>query len=193
MASEGVISVNKFCLHCNSTSDVFEMKETHSNVIGGHIRAFTRIELFQAGNEKGILTRLSLVDKNEAANREKLKNLEILHKKLTDALEPIKKQLRTKAAILKKSGSATDRIADELKKWLNLYNDGAVKLKYVEKNIQDIKEKLKNPVICDGHIKINGTVYPGTELHFFGITKAIKTPMTNKMFRLVNGSIEAEG
>ncbi len=193
LVSEGLVTVNKSCLHCESTSDVFEAKDARSTVIGGDIRAFTRIEVHQAGNEKGIVTKLSLVDKNEAANKEKLKNLEILQKKLSDALEPIKKQLRTKAAILKKTGGTTDRIAEELKKWLAMYNEGTVKLKYVEKNILDVKEKLKTPEIVDGYIKINGNVYPGTELHFFGITKPIKSLMTNKVFRFKTGGIEAEG
>ena len=193
LVSEGVISINRYCLHCDSTSNFFEMKDANSTVIGGHIRAYTRIEVFQAGNEKGIVTKLSLVDRNEAANKEKLKNLEALQKKIADALEPVKKQLKTKAAILKKTGGATDRIADELKKWLNLYNDGMAKLKYIEQNIQNVKEKLKNPEIVDGFIKISGTVYPGTELHFFGITKPIKTMMTNKVFRFIAGLIEAQG
>jgi uncharacterized protein len=192
LISEGVIVINKFCLHCDSTSDVFESKDSKSTVIGGHIRAYSRIEVNHVGNDKGIVTKLSLVDKNEASNKEKLKNLEILQKKLNDALEPIKKQLRTKAAILKNSGGATDRIADELKKWLNMYNEGTAKLKYVEKSILDIKEKLKNPVIVDGCIKITGNIYPGTELHFFGITKPIKSLMTNKVFRFLNGAIATE-
>jgi uncharacterized protein len=191
--SEGVVCVHKSCLHCESTSMAFEAKDTHAAVIGGHIRAFAAIELYQAGNEKGIVTKLSIVDKNDAANKEKLKNLELLQKKLSDAIEPIKKQLKTKAAILKKAVGVSDRSSEELKKWLAMYNDCEAKLKYVEKNIDIIKEKLKNPEIGDGYIKIIGTVYPGTELDFFGITKVIKTMMTNKTFRLKNGFIEGEG
>jgi uncharacterized protein len=193
MVSEGVVSIKKSCLHCESTSMSFEAKEAHATVVGGHIRAFANIELSESGNETGIMTKLSLVDKNEAANKEKLKDLELLQKKLADALEPIKKQLKTKAAILKMSGSATERITDELKKWLTMYNDGTAKLKYVDQSIVAIKEKLKNPEIHDGFIKIYGTAYPGTELNFFGITKILKVAMTGKTFRLKNGVIETDG
>jgi uncharacterized protein len=193
MVSDGEVCVNKSCFHCDSTSMIFETRDSHATVVGGHIRAYTAMELHQAGNETGIPTKLSLVDKNEAANKEKLKNLETLQKKLSDALEPVKKQLKTKAAILKKAGGATDRIADELKKWLTMYNEATAKLQYVEKNILEIKEKLKNPVVIDGYIKITGTVYPGTELNFFGVTKAIKTMMTNKVFKMKTGMVEVEG
>jgi uncharacterized protein (DUF342 family) len=175
-------------------SKVFEAKDSHSAVIGGHIRAFGAIELNQAGNEKGITTKLSLVDKNEAANNEKLKSLETLQKKLAEALEPIKKQLKTKAAILKSAGGTTDRIADELKKWLNTFNEATAKLQYVEKNIAELKEKLNNPDIqSDGYIKVAGTIYPGTEIAFFGFTKVIKETITDKTFKLKNGVIVAEG
>jgi uncharacterized protein (DUF342 family) len=193
MVSEGTVCVNKSCLHCDSTSMTFEAKDSHSSVIGGHIRAFTSIELRHAGNETGISTKLSLVDKNEAANKEKLKNLEALQKKLAEALEPVKKQLKTKAAILKKAGGATDRIADELKKWLTMYNEATAKLKYVEQNIGEVKEKLNNPVVVDGYIKVTGNAYPGTELNFFGVTKVIKTMVTNKVFTMKSGMVEAEG
>jgi hypothetical protein len=89
-------------------------------------------------------------------------------------------------------GNATDRVAEELKKWLATYNEATAKLQYVEKNILEIKEKLKNPEIIDGYIKITGNLYPGTEINFFGATKVIKTMMTNKIFRMKTGAIEAE-
>ena len=193
LISEGAIGVNKFCLHGDITCNAFEAKEAHSSIIGGTIRAFSRIEVYQAGNEKGIVTKLSLVDKNEAANKEKLKELETLLKKLVDALEPVKKQLKTKAAILKKAGETSGRMTEELKKWLNLYNNLTLKANYVEKNIAEVKEKLKNPQTCEGYIKVAGNAYPGTELSFFGITKLIKSVTANKLFRFKDGVIGAEG
>ena len=76
-------------------------------------------------------------------------------------MEPVKKQLKTKAAILKKTmGDPTDRAADELKKWLGMYNDLTQKMKYVDNSIVDVNAKLKNPVHTDGFIKIIGTMYP---------------------------------
>ncbi len=193
LVSEGSIAISKFCLHCESVSNAFEAKEAHSSVIGGHIKAYTSIELFQAGNEKGVPTKLSLVDKNEQQNKEKLKELEILRKKLSDEFESVKKQLKTKAVLLKKTGNTTDRVTDELKKWLNMYKDLSLKMQFVEKNILSIQEKLKNPVIGDGSIKIFGSVFPGTELEFYGVTKSIKSIMTNKIFRFKDGSIAVEG
>jgi len=193
LVSEATVIVNKFCLNSDVTCDGFEAKDTHASVIGGHIKGFTHIDVHQAGNEKGIVTKLALVDKNEAANKEKLKDLETLLKKLGDALEPVKKQLRTKAAILKNAGETSGRMTEELKKWLTSYNDLAMKTKYVEKNIAEIKEKLKNPEISDGYIKVSGNIYPGTEMCFFGITKVVKSLMTNKIFRFRGGTIGTEG
>jgi hypothetical protein len=145
------------------------------------------------GNEKGVVTTLSLVDKNELVNREKLKELDALQKKLSQALEPVKKQLKTKAAILKKMGNTSDRMAEELKKWLNMYNDLTLKMKYVDKNMADVKEKLKNPTTCDGYIKILGDIFPGSTVSFFGVAKTIKVTMTNKTFRMKDGSVDSEG
>ena len=193
LVSDGVVAINKFCMNSDITCEAFEAKEAHGLVLGGTIKAYSRIEVFQAGNDKGIPTKLALVDKNEAANKEKLKELEVLRKKLDDALEPIKKQLRTKAAILKSAGGTSSRMSEELKKWINLYNDLTMKLKFVDKNICDIKEKLKNPVVSDGYIKVAGNLYPGVELSFFGITKVIKNTMSNKIFRFKEGAIGAEG
>jgi uncharacterized protein (DUF342 family) len=193
LGSEGMITINKFCIHTEATCDIFEMKEPHSNLIGGSINAFTHIEVYQVGNEKGVVTKLSLVDKNELASREKLKELELLQKKLFEALEPVKKQLKTKAAILKKMGNTSDRIAEDLKKWLNMYNDLTLKMKYVDKSMTDIKEKFKNPTTCDGYIKILGDIFPGSTVSFFGISKTIKGTMTNKTFRMKDGSVDSEG
>ena len=193
LGSEGTININKFCIHTEATCNIFEMKEPHSNLIGGAIRAFTHIEAYQVGNEKGVVTTLSLVDKNELVNREKLKELDALQKKLSQALEPVKKQLKTKAAILKKMGNTSDRMAEELKKWLNMYNDLTLKMKYVDKNMADVKEKLKNPTTCDGYIKILGDIFPGSTVSFFGVAKTIKVTMTNKTFRMKDGSVDSEG
>jgi Predicted polymerase, most proteins contain PALM domain, HD hydrolase domain and Zn-ribbon domain len=193
LESEGTISVNKFCIHTEATCSIFEMKEPHSNLIGGSIRAFTHIEAYQVGNDKGVITNLSLVDRNELANREKLKELDALQKKLSQALEPVKKQLKAKAAILKNMGSTSDRMAGELKKWLNMYNDITLKMKYVDKNMTEIKEKLRNPASCDGYIKILGDIFPGSTVSFFGVAKTIKVTMTNKTFRMKDGSVDSEG
>lgn len=193
LKSDGMVVINKFCMHSDAICDIFEIKNPHSNLIGGSVIAFSHIEAFNVGNEKGVVTKLSLADKNELANREKLKELDLLKKKLGDALEPVKKQLKTKAAILKKMGTPTDRAAEELKKWLNMYNDLMLKMKYVDNSIADINEKLKNPIHTDGYIKVIGAIYPGVELSFYGIVKPIKALATNKVFRIKNGSVDTEG
>jgi uncharacterized protein (DUF342 family) len=193
LVCDGIVTVNKFCLNSDVTCGAFEAKDPHSSVLGGQIKVFAHIDIFQVGNDKGIVTKLSLVDKYEAANKEKLKDLETLLKKLNDALELVKKQLKAKSAILKMAGETSGRMTEELKKWLATYNDQTMKIKFVEKNIAEIKEKLKNPETCDGYIKVAGNIHPGTELSFFGISKVIKTLMTNKMFHFKSGSIGVEG
>jgi len=173
--SEGTININKFCIHTEPPAIFFEMKDPHSNLIGGAIRAFTHIEAYQVGNEKGVVTTLSLVDKNELVNREKLKELEVLQKKLSRHWSLSRNSSKTKAAILKKMGNTSDRMAEELKKWLNMYNDLTLKMKYVDKNMADIKEKLKNPTTFDGYIKILGDIFPGSTVSFSASPKPLKS------------------
>ena len=66
-------------------------------------------------------------------------------------------------------------------------------MKYVDKSMTDIKEKFKNPTTCDGYIKILGDIFPGSTVSFFGISKTIKGTMTNKTFRMKDGSVDSEG
>ncbi|HAJ80450.1 MAG TPA: hypothetical protein DCO75_11845 [Fibrobacteres bacterium] len=193
LQSEGKVAIKKFCLHGDITCREFEAKEAHSSVIGGHIKVFSYMEIYQAGNETGIVTKLAIVDKNEAVNIEKLKEFQALKVKLDNAMEPVKKQLKTKAAILKKAGETSGRMTDELKKWINIYNDLTLKLKYIDKSIAEVNEKMKKPDTCDGYIKVMGNIFPGTELSFFGITKNIKNVIANKIFRFREGSIVSEG
>ncbi|HEX7510273.1 MAG TPA: FapA family protein, partial [Chitinivibrionales bacterium] len=56
LVSEGAVTVNKFCLNADVTCESFEAKDVHALVIGGSIKAFSHIEIHQAGNENGVTT-----------------------------------------------------------------------------------------------------------------------------------------
>ena len=78
--SEGAVVINKFC-------NAFR---NHLRRPGNQVHAFKsdrgpgegvfHVEAFCVGNEKGVVTKICLVDKNELANREKLKGMELLKK-----------------------------------------------------------------------------------------------------------------
>ena len=67
-------------------------------------------------------------------------------------------------------------------------------VKYIEKKELEIQERMNSASNFTGFFKVNGTVYPGVKLDMYSIShKDIKTPMTNKLFRMVDCVIQAEG
>jgi uncharacterized protein (DUF342 family) len=194
ISTEGMFNIGKYCLHCDITCDTAIGSQPHTAVIGGSLTAFSKIEIDTVGNEKGIETKLSVVDKEEQAINDKIKELVLLAKKLETEIEPIKRQLKAKAAILKQAGGQTSqRQTEELKKWLDSYNKLAVKLKYVQEKMGTLSAELKKPRLYNGYIKIAGDVFPGTEVNLYGMTKVVKVHIINKMFRVKDGAVFVEG
>ena len=194
LSAEGSLNIDKYCLHCDITCGGLLGLQPHSAVVGGTVKSFSKIEIGTSGNEKGIETKLVVVDKEEQAIGDKIRDLELLREKLSKELDPIKKQLHTKAAILKQTGGqVTQRQTEELKKWLDVYNKLAVKLKYVQDKVQQLTAELKKPRIYNGYVKISGDVFSGTEISLYGMVKVIKIPLINKLFRIKDGAVTAEG
>jgi uncharacterized protein (DUF342 family) len=194
IVAEGMLNVGKYCLHCDITCDSVMGSQPHAAIIGGTLTAFSKIEVDTVGNDKGVETKLTIVDREEQAINDKRKELLLLEKKLENEIEPIKRQLKGKAAILKQAGgSPSQRLTEELKKWLDIYNKLAVKLKYVQEKTTSLDAELKKPRLYNGYIKIAGDVFPGTEVSLYGMTKVVKVHIINKMFRVKDGAVAVEG
>ncbi len=194
ITAENAVTIEKYCLHCDVTCDTAIGPDSHAAFIGGSITAYSRVEIGVAGNEKGVETKISIVDKEEQAINEKLRELSILDQKLGVELDPVKRQLRTKAAIMKQAGAvATPRQTEELKKWLDVYNKLAVKVKYVQEKTAGLRAELKKPRSYTGQIRITGDVYPGTELNLYGMSKAVKAHFVDKLFHIRDGAVAVEG
>jgi len=192
MESEGTITVSKHCLHCMCKCSTFTATERQSSVVGGEVKATRQVEATQIGNEQGIETRIILVDKNKMIAEEKLKELQTLRKKLEEKVEPIKKQVQSKAAIMKKAGDAlTDRQRAEMKKWIDEYNAMNMKLKYVVQKIADAETLIRKPTTADGFVRVSGDIHPGAVLTFYGMSRAIQSTMTGKCFRMGNEGVES--
>jgi uncharacterized protein len=194
IGTEGMFNIGKYCLHCSVTCDSAIGSQPHAAIIGGTLTAFSKIEIDTVGNEKGVETRLLVVDKEEQAINDKMKELTLLQKKLETEIEPIKRQLKAKAAILKQAGGQpSQRQSEELKKWLDTYNKLAAKLKYVQEKTGSLGAELKKPRLYNGYIKIAGDVFPGTEVNLYGMTKVVRVHVINKMFRVKDGAVVVEG
>jgi hypothetical protein len=194
LKTDGVLVSEKFCLHCTITCDIFEASKLAGGVVGGCVRASTHIKAHQVGNENIGETKLVLFDKNKEETLGKIKELLALKEKLTTAMEPIKKQVQTKAAIFKKAGAiVSDRQKAELKKWIEDYNQMQLKVKYVDQKLTEMQATLNNPTNYTGFIQVVGDMYPGTVLDFYGMTKLIKVITSNKRFRIKDSQIDTEG
>jgi hypothetical protein len=147
------------------------------------------------GNDSGVETDLFLVDKNRLKATEKLEELDAVKEKVAKQLEPVSRELKSKSMIIKRAGpQATLKQKQELKKWVDAYNSLSMKIKYVEKKKAEIKEIMSSPANLNGFIKVKNTIYPGTKIDMYGVShKSIKNRMTNKVFRLIDSVIQAEG
>jgi uncharacterized protein (DUF342 family) len=194
LITEGPIFVRQYLLHCNCVCETLEANAPTAQIIGGEIRAEKFILARQVGNETVNSTKLFLFDKKKNAYEEKIKELTVLEAKLKAELDPIERQLRTKAALLKKrTDEVTDRVRDEVKKWVDAYNGLNQKVSYVQQKIKEIRALLTGPFEYDGYIEITGKVFPGTECDLFGVKFPITTLLTAKKYSLVNNTIHCEG
>ena len=182
LITERTLTIEKSCLLCESVCE--NMEAARANIIGGSVLAYHSVTVAQLGNDTGAITKLTIADKQSTMVKEKLKELTALKDKLEKELEPVKKQLKTKAAILKTAGDAvTDRHRDELKRWVDTYNNGTMKLKYIQDKMNELKKLLETPTSFDGFIKVSGNIYKGVEVLMYGMHKAIVTTQTAKTFR----------
>lgn len=193
--TDGKLTVDKYLLHCNSTCSVFESVKPASGVIGGSLMVYDQALAVNIGNDSGVETDIFLVDKNRVKAKEKLEELDAVREKVAKQLEPVSRELKSKSMIIKRAGvQATLKQKQELKKWVDAYNSLSMKIKYIEKKKAEIKEVMSSPANLNGFIKVKNTIYPGTKIDMYGIShKSIKNKMTNKVFRLIDSVIQAEG
>ncbi len=195
LETEGSITVERHCLQCQTTCNTFEAVKPSSTLVGGLITATQRVTATHIGNDKGVDTKIVLIDKTKGEARKKLQEFNEIKKKILTQLEPIKKQVTSKGAIFKKAGNlVTDRQKAELKKWVDSYNMLKMKHDHVQKRIDKITEVIKSPDSYEGYVKVTGTMFPGTLLELFGMRKAIQHRFDRKTFCIgKNGEISAQG
>lgn len=190
LETDGTLTVLKHCLHCDCQCAVFDATDRQSTVVGGEIKVTGHAEIHQAGNDQGIETRIVVIDKNKIVAEEKVVELESLKKKLTEKLEPIKKQVQTKAAIMKKAGNVvTDRQRSEMKKWIDEYNAINMKIKYVQQKIAEAHKVILEPTDQGGYVKAD-TLLPGVVITLYETHKVVRERMLNKCFKM--GTQESE-
>ncbi len=188
--TEGVLSFEKYLLHCKVICGSIESKGGLGSIVGGDIKAEKSVVVRVCGNEKNILTRISIFDRNKSMIKEKLNELTQLQQKLTGELEPIERQLKTKASLMKRAGEeVTDRHREEVKKWIDAYNEMKKKIDYVNEKITELKTALEKPGDRDGFVQVSDRCYPGTNLSLYDITRQIQSVYINKKFILKNNII----
>ncbi|HEX3018830.1 MAG TPA: FapA family protein [Chitinispirillaceae bacterium] len=191
LVTDGALVVEKFLMHCECVCKSLEISGANSAVVGCRIDAEVQMVIRNVGNEQDSSSRLHLFDKTKLAIAEKIKELEALESKLETELEPIQKQLRTKAALVKRAAGEeiSERIRDEVKKWVDAYNTITNKIKYVKQKQEELGVELKKPVNNPGSIKIMGNVFPGTEIDLYGLKMVTDQVLVNKSFHLKENSI----
>jgi len=191
LLTEGLLTFDKFLMHCDCTCEVLEGNGHNASIIGGVVRAERTVTVKQLGTEKGSLTKIVLFDKHQAEIEEKIKELVALDKKLQTELEPIEKQLKTKMALLKRTDEVSARAREEVKKWVDAYNLIVQKIKYVAEKIESAKKDLDGPRQYEGFVYVQGLIFAGTELEIFGAKYSVTSNMSNKRFRVINSGIQA--
>lgn len=189
--TDGLLTFDKFLMHCDCTCEVMEGHGHNASIIGGIIKAERTVTVKQVGTEKCSLTKIMLFDKHHAEIEEKIKELIILDKKLKTELEPVEKQLKTKMALLKRTDEVSGRAREEVKKWVDAYNLIAQKIKYVAEKIASAKKELDGPQQYEGFVYVQGLVFAGTELEIYGVKYSVTSTMSNKRFRVINSGIQA--
>ncbi len=195
LETEGTVRIERHCLHCQTTCTIFEAVGPHSNIVGGMVTATQQVVATQIGNKKGTDTKIVLLDKTIGEARKKLKEYSELKKKILTHLDPVKKQVKSKAAIFKKAGDLiSNRQKAELKKWVDSYNVLKVKFDHIQARIDEITDVINGPDSYEGCVKVSGPIFPGTILDFFGRRKTVQNRFDRKTFSVnTNGEISAKG
>lgn len=194
LKTDGILTVQKYILHCDCMCESFETTTHNGSVVGGSLKAFKTIKAGTISNATCIPTKVCIVNKIKIAAEKKIAELQSLKEKLQEQMTPVSRDLKAKTAILRKAGSAvTGKHRDEMKKVIEKYNDFSRKIKYIDKKTDEIKSLLEKPSTYDGYVKVYGTAYPGAEINLYEKGhRSIKQPVTNKVFKLHDGALQTE-
>jgi len=191
---EETLTLEKYLLHCTVQCGMFEGGAPQANVIGGEVKAAKSVVLRTCGSDKEVPTKIIIFDRNKHLIVGKLKELAELRAKLVNEMAPIEKQLRTKAALLKKAGdNVSDRNRDEIKKWVDTYNAVKNKIAFVDGKIKELAQASEHPTDQGGFISFIDTCYPGTDITLYEHSQSIKHVQSAKRFVLKNTMIVTEG
>jgi uncharacterized protein (DUF342 family) len=185
--TDGVLTIEKYCMHCTSYCRVFESANTRSSVVGGEIHIYDHMQAANVGNENNVPTRIIVVNQIKEQAENKIVELQNLREKIIKMLEPIKKELKTKSNMLRKieSDEVTPRHKAEMKKTVDNFNNLNMKLQYVEKKIEENRTLMQAPTNFDGYVKIENDIFPGVEIDLYGrAQRTVKVKMQNKLFKL---------
>ncbi|MFP4165068.1 MAG: DUF342 domain-containing protein [Chitinispirillaceae bacterium] len=182
LRTEGTLIFEKFIIHCDSVCR--EVESDRGSIVGGVLKAEKYVKVHQIGRENEVKTSIRLFDKMKDMHREKLREVVVLEERFVKEAEKIERQLKAKAAILKKAGAGvTDRHRAEVKKWMQFYNAIKEKLGYIRQKKGEIEELIAGPPSFDGYIQVNGTVFPGVDMKLYSVPCSEKLPLSNITLR----------
>lgn len=184
--------MEKFLLHCTCSCAILEATSVHASIVGKTIQISDHIDVYELGNESCIPTVIQLIDKKKNLARNKQKTLVDLEATIKDKLDQIGKQLRSKAAIMKKAPFVTVQQKQEIEKLALLHDDMRSKLVYVQKNIEDLKFLVNSKAVYDGYIKVNSGIFPSVMLDLYGIKMPISKRMSNKKFVVAGNAVQTK-
>jgi uncharacterized protein (DUF342 family) len=165
-----------------------------SGIVGGEIRARKSITVKTCGSDNSAASRLTLYYKNKGLIVEKINELTTLQEKLTADLEPIERQLKSKASMMKRLGeNVTDRSREEVKKWVEAYNGIKKKVDFVAGKISELKVASENTGDRTGFISILDRCYPGVTIVLYDTPYLVKTLTVNKRFVCKDHTVTLEG
>lgn len=193
LRTDGALIFDKYLLHCTVQCLSAESRSSPGSVVGGEMRSETTIIVRQTGNESGVATKVMIYDKNKAIVQAKLKVLDDMRKKFTPEFERVERQLKSKAALLKQATDVSARQREEVKKWVDLYNEIKKKLEQVEQGINELLPQLKRPVDMNGYIKVADRSYPGTTIFLYDNILQLTSEYINKRFHLKDMAIVIDG
>ncbi|MBN1757041.1 MAG: DUF342 domain-containing protein [Chitinispirillaceae bacterium] len=192
--TEGPMEFSRYLLHCKVDCDTLDGTGHDAGIIGGEVRARKSISVKCCGSDNGAPTKVCIYDKNKGLILEKVKELTALHEKLSAELEPIERQLKAKAALMKRMGdSITDRGREEVKKWVDAYNGMKKKCDFVAGKIKELESASRNTGDRSGFIQVFDKCYTGTSVVLYDIPYQVKTMLINKKLKLNGQTVTIEG